>query len=76
MMINMNNSFMMMCMLLMFLGVLILIVAVGVSVYWVVASLTRKNRTKNYPIMILAERYAKGEITEEEFKQRKTIIEE
>lgn len=76
MMINMNNSFMMMCMLLMFLGVLILIVAVGVSVYWVVASLTRNNRTKNYPIMILAERYAKGEITEEEFKQRKTIIEE
>ncbi|WP_083397704.1 SHOCT domain-containing protein [Paenibacillus sp. LC231] len=75
-MINMNNSFMMMCMLLMFLGVLILIVAVGVAVYWVVASLTRKNRTKNYPIMILAERYAKGEITEEEFKQRKTIIEE
>ncbi|CAM3962644.1 MULTISPECIES: SHOCT domain-containing protein [Paenibacillus] len=76
MMINMNNSFMMMCMLLMFLGVLILIVAVGVAVYWVVASLTRKNRTKNYPVMILAERYAKGEITEEEFKQRKTIIEE
>ncbi|AWP25142.1 MULTISPECIES: SHOCT domain-containing protein [Paenibacillus] len=76
MMINMNNSFMMMCMLLMFLGVLILIVAVGVAVYWVVASLTRKNRTKNYPIMILAERYAKGEITEEEFKQRKMIIEE
>lgn len=72
----MNNSFMMMCMLLMFLGVLILIVAVGVAVYWVVASLTRNNRTKNYPIMILAERYAKGEITEEEFKQRKTIIEE
>ncbi len=75
-MMNMNNSFMMMCMLLMFLGVLILIVAVCVAVYWVVASLTRKNRTKNYPIMILAERYAKGEITEEEFKQRKTIIEE
>lgn len=41
----------------------------------VTRQLMRKSKTFDRPLMILKERYVKGEINDEEYKQRRKVIE-
>lgn len=67
------SSMMIMCVM-MFLGALIFLAAIGFTVYTVIRILMKKSRVDDYPLMILRERFAKGEITEEEFKQKQNTL--
>jgi putative membrane protein len=61
----------------MFMGILLLIV-LGVAIYFIVQSLKSKNvigQAQDTPIDILKKRYAKGEITKEEFDRMKKELE-
>lgn len=73
----MNNASMMwdMCFM-MGLGILLFIFAAGLTIYIVVRFLMKKIRLEDHPLKILRERYAKGEIDEEEYRKRRTIINE
>jgi len=61
----------------MFLGIILLIVA-AVLVYFIVQALSTKGRSpmqNENPLDILKRRYAKGEITREEFEKMKKDLE-
>jgi putative membrane protein len=60
----------------MFMGILFLIV-LGVAIYFIVRNVKLKNgtgQTQETPIDILKKRYAKGEITKEEFDRMKNEL--
>jgi putative membrane protein len=60
----------------MFMGILFLIL-LGVAIYFIVQSVRSKNdigQAKELPIDILKKRYAKGEITKEEFDRMKNEL--
>jgi putative membrane protein len=60
----------------MFMGILFLILA-GVAIYFIVQSVRSKNgigQAKELPIDILKKRYAKGEITKEDFDRMKNEL--
>ncbi|WP_367752926.1 SHOCT domain-containing protein [Ammoniphilus sp. 3BR4] len=46
----------------------------GITVYLVVRRLIRKNKVEDQPLMILKERYAKGEITDDEYQQKRKVL--
>lgn len=50
----------------MFLSPLLFIVVFALLTYFVIRSLMRKNKVVDHPLMILKERFAKGEINEEQ----------
>ncbi|WCK52978.1 SHOCT domain-containing protein [Aneurinibacillus sp. Ricciae_BoGa-3] len=60
--------------LMMLLGILLLIIVVGLTIYFVVRFLIRKNKVEDHPLMILNERYVKGEISEEEYKEKRKLL--
>jgi putative membrane protein len=62
-----------MCMM-MGIGLLLFVAIVGLTVYVVVRLLMKKIRLEDRPLMILRERYAKGEIEEEEYNQRRNKL--
>lgn len=70
----MNNSIIMMMCFGMFVGMLIFIAALGITTFWVIRLLMRKSRVEDYPLMILKERLAKGEISEEEYRQTRNML--
>ena len=60
----------------MFMGILFLIL-LGVAIYFIVKNAGSKNgigQTKESPIEILKKRYAKGEITKEDFDRMKNEL--
>ena len=60
----------------MFMGILFLIL-LGVAIYFIVQNVRSKNgvgQAKGSPIDILKERYAKGEITKEDFDRMKNDL--
>ena len=60
----------------MFMGILFLILA-GIAIYFIVQSVRSKNgigQAKELPIDILKKRYAKGEITKEDFDRMKNEL--
>jgi uncharacterized membrane protein len=72
----MDNSMMVIMCVLMWIGGLISVIFIGATVYVVVRLLTMKSRVVDRPLMMLKERYVKGEISDEEFtRMRKTISE-
>lgn len=57
-------------------GLLLLIIAVGVTIYVVTRLLMRKYRVEDGPLMILKERYAKGEFNDEEFNHKRKLLDD
>ncbi|MEF3309467.1 SHOCT domain-containing protein [Paenibacillus sp. GYB004] len=71
----MDSSMMFMMCIMMGIGALIFIVILGATVYVVIRSLMMKSRVVDRPLMILKERYVKGELSDEEYsRMRKTIV--
>lgn len=63
-----------MCMM-MVIGVLIFVIIAGATVYVVARMLMKKSRLDDRPLMILKERYVKGELSDEEYmRMRKTMV--
>lgn len=58
----------------MMLGPILLAALIGVVVYLVVRTLMKKNKIDDHPLMILKERFAKGEITEAEFNEKRNVL--
>ncbi|TFE27465.1 SHOCT domain-containing protein [Cohnella luojiensis] len=69
----MEGSMMAMC-IMMGIGLLIFVIVVGLTVYLVTRMLMKKSRLEDRPLMILKERYVKGEINDEEYKQKRNLL--
>lgn len=72
----MDGSMMFMMCFAMVFFILILVFIIGATIYVVTRQPMRKSKTIDRPLMILKERYVKGEINDEEYKQRRKVIEE
>ncbi|MCY9659491.1 SHOCT domain-containing protein [Paenibacillus chondroitinus] len=70
----MDGSMMAMMCIMMGLGLLIFVIVVGIVVYVVTRLLMKKSRVEDRPLMILKERYVKGEINDEEYKQKCKLL--
>lgn len=59
------------------LGGLVLVVGIALLVAWAFggAMRTRRDDARPTPLEILRERYARGEITQEQFEQAKQVLE-
>ncbi|MCM3597950.1 SHOCT domain-containing protein [Metabacillus idriensis] len=68
-----NSSMMGMC-LLMFIGFIFIIGLIGVTTFLVIRLLMRNNKVMDNPLMLLKERFVKGEISEEEYEQKKKTL--
>lgn len=67
------SSMMWMCLMMIF-AALAFVVVLGITVYWVIRLLMRKSRVTDRPLMILKERYARGEINVEEYKEMRMVL--
>lgn len=65
----MYDSIIIMC-ILMGIGMIVFVAIFGLTVYLVLRFLMKKVRIEDRPLMILKERYVKGEISEDEFKEK------
>lgn len=72
---TMNSAMWAMCVM-MFFGVVIIIVVIGATTYLVIRALMKKIRTEDYPLRILKERSVKGEIDDEEYRQKRKMLNE
>ena len=72
---TMTTAMWAMCVM-MFFGVVVIIVVIGVTTYLVLRTLMKKIRTEDYPLRILKERFVKGEIDDEEYRQKRKIVNE
>lgn len=70
----MNGSTSQGMMFMMIMGPLLFLFLLGITVYLVVRRLIRKNKVEDQPLMILKERYAKGEITDDEYQQKRKVL--
>lgn len=70
----MDGSMMAMMCLIMWIGILLLIIAIGVTVYLVVRKLMRNHNVEDRPMMVLKERYARGELSDEEFENKRNKL--
>lgn len=52
------------------IGMIVFVAIFGLTVYLVLRFLMKKVRIEDRPLMILKERYVKGEISEDEFKEK------
>ncbi len=71
----MDGSMMAMMCIMMGIGLLILVIVTGVTVYVVARLLIRKSRVEDRPLMILKERFVRGEINDEEYKTKRKLLE-
>ena len=62
--------------IMMFFGVVLIIVVIGTTTYLVVRTLMKKIRTEDYPLRILKERFVKGEIDDEEYREKRKMLSE
>ncbi|WP_134700596.1 SHOCT domain-containing protein [Ammoniphilus sp. YIM 78166] len=51
-----------------------ILLAALIAVYFVVRTLGKKNTNVDIPMMILKERFAKGEITEADFNEKRNVL--
>ncbi|MEK4671237.1 MULTISPECIES: SHOCT domain-containing protein [Bacillati] len=70
-----GNSMMGMC-LMMGIGLFLLIILIGVTIYMVVRQLMKKSSVTDRPLLLLKERYVKGEINEEEYQLKRKVLNE
>ncbi|WCK52972.1 SHOCT domain-containing protein [Aneurinibacillus sp. Ricciae_BoGa-3] len=72
----MNGSMMTIMCMMMFIGMLLFVLVVGATVYVVTRLLMKKSNVEDYPLMIVKERYVKGEMNEEEYRLKRNILHE
>lgn len=70
----MDGSMMTMMCSIMWIGLLLLIIAIGFTVYVVVRNLMKKYNVEDRPLMVLKERYARGELSDEEFENKRNKL--
>lgn len=63
----------MMC-LMMFVGLILFVIIIGMTIYLVTRKLMRQSKTEDQPLRILKECYANGEISDEEYIHRKNML--
>jgi putative membrane protein len=72
-MMNDPSTLWAMC-IMMGIGLLLFIILLGATIYFVVRLLMFKSRVEDRPLQLLKERFVRGEITEEEFIQKRKVI--
>lgn len=70
----MDRSMIVMMCVMMWVGALIFILIIGATVYGVARILMMKSRVVDRPLMMLKERYVRGEINEEEYLRMRRVI--
>lgn len=70
----MDRSMMFMMCIMMFIGTIVVILILGTTVYVVVRLLMMKSRVVDRPLMILKERYVKGEMNDDEYLRMRKVI--
>ncbi|MBM7634268.1 SHOCT domain-containing protein [Geomicrobium sediminis] len=60
--------------IIMAIGLIIFVMIIGATIYVVARLLMKKSRIEDRPLMILKERYVKGEINDDEYRQKKKLI--
>jgi putative membrane protein len=68
-----NESMMSMCMM-MGVGMILFIIVLGITFYIVARLLMKKIRTDDRPLMILKERFARGEVNESEYSEIMKVL--
>lgn len=71
---NMDRSMMVMMCLMMIIGAIIVILIVGATVYVVVRLLMMKSRVVDRPLIMLKERYVRGEINDADYLRMRKVI--
>jgi len=69
----MDSSMIIMC-IIMAIGLIIFVMIIGATIYVVARLLMKKSRIEDRPLMTLKERYVKGEINDDEYRQKKKLI--
>lgn len=72
---TMTTAMWAMCVM-MFFGVVVIIIIIGATIYLVIRTLMKKIRNEDYPLRILKERFVKGEIDEEEYRNKRKKLSE
>lgn len=60
--------------LMMFIGVVVIIGLIGFTSYLVIRTLMNKIKVEDDPLRILKERYAQGEIDEDEYQRKRKFL--
>lgn len=71
---TMDRSMMFMMCVIMYIGALIFILVIGATIYVVARLLIKNSRVVDRPLMMLKERYVRGEINDDEFLRMKKVI--
>ncbi|ASS68137.1 putative membrane protein [Paenibacillus sp. RU4T] len=69
----MDPSMMVMMCIMMYIGAIIFILIVGATVYVVARLLMMKSRVVDRPLMMLKERYVRGEINDDEYLRMRKV---
>ncbi|TLS50130.1 SHOCT domain-containing protein [Paenibacillus antri] len=73
-MLDGSMTMMVMMCAIMCIGTLILVLVLGATVYVVVRLLMMKSRVVDRPLMMLKERYVRGEINDDEYLRMRKVI--
>lgn len=69
-----DRSMMVLMCIMMYIGVIIFILIVGATVYVVARLLLMKSRVVDRPLILLKERYVRGEINDDEYLRIRKVI--
>lgn len=70
----MDRSMMVIMCIMMYIGAIIFILIVGATVYVVARLLMMKSRVVDRPLIMLKERYVRGEINDDEYLRIRNVI--
>jgi putative membrane protein len=60
--------------LMMMIGLFFLVIIIGVAIYIFIRIFMGNSQLADHPLMILKERYVKGEISEEEYEEKRKVL--
>ncbi|MDQ6423067.1 SHOCT domain-containing protein [Paenibacillus sp. LHD-117] len=70
----MDRSMMVMMCIMMYIGAIIFILIAGATIYVVARLLMMKSRVVDRPLILLKERYVRGEINDDEYLRMRKVI--